>query len=186
MRVATTVRAQAIASSTDWPNGSIRLGWQTTSAAAIHARHFVVRHSPDDPHSLAALELRAQRAVADEREASFAEPCERVGEANDVLALAERADTQERRRLNVMFGRVVRREALEIDARVDDVCLSARFGQLRLELATQVVRDGDDRRRAFDDAARERRNSRDRADVANVPSVRGDDERRVDARRDQP
>ena len=144
-----------------------------------------MRHAPDDPHSLATLELRAQRAVADEREASLAEPRERVGETDDVLALAERADAEERRRVQVTLCHLARGEALEVDARVDDVRLAARFGQLRLELAAQVVRDGDHGRRALDDAARERRNSRDRADVANVPPVRGDDERRVDARRDQ-
>ena len=83
----------------------------------------------------------------------------------------------------VARGRV---EALEVDARVDDLRLAARLGQLRLELAAEVVGDRDHGARAADDAARERRDPRDRADVADVAAVRGDDERRVDARRDQP
>ena len=59
-------------------------------------------------------------------------------------------------------------------------------GRRFLELAAQVVRDGDHRRRAADDAARERGDAGDRADVAHVAAVRGDDERRVDLAANSP
>ena len=80
---------------------------------------------------------------------------------------------------------VDRREALEVDARVDDLGLAARLGQPLLELAPQVVRDGDHRRRALDDLPGQARDARDGADVPDVAPVRRDDERRVDLRREE-
>ena len=78
-------------------------------------------------------------------------------------------------------------EALEIDARADDLGLAARRGELRLELAAQVFGDADDGGGASDDVPRGAGDAWDRADVPDVPSVRGDDERRaLDRRRDQP
>jgi len=55
-----------------------------------------VRDAPDERDAVASLELRAKRAVARERERSFAEQCKRVGEAHDVLPLLECADAQKR------------------------------------------------------------------------------------------
>ena len=148
------------------------------------ARDLVVRDAADDADAFASLEARAQRPVADEGELpspsranasarrttffrSVREPTQR--NAGDSRCAASRRSA----------------EALEVDARVDDLGLAARLRELRLELAAQVVRHGDHRGRALDDAARERGDARDRADVANVAAVRGDDERRVDVRRDQ-
>src|SRR5207302_6919861 len=75
----------------------------------------------DDPR--AALEVRAKRAVADERERPLAEPLEGAGQAEDVLARRERADVEEAR-LAVRGGKLG--EALEVDAGVEGVRLPAR------------------------------------------------------------
>ena len=108
--------------------------------------------------------VRAQRPVADERQRAAAEPRERVGEPDDVLALGERADVDERGLLELRRS-VDRGEALEVDARVDDLGLAARLGQPLLELPAQVVRDGDHGRRALDDLPRQARDAGDGADV---------------------
>ena len=70
------------------------------------------------------------------------------------------------------------RKELEVDAAVDDLGLAAGLGDLRLELAAEVVGDGDQRRGAADDESRCGRDSRVGADVADVAPVSGDDERR--------
>ena len=72
---------------------------------------------------------------------------------------------------------VSRREALEVDAAVDDLGLAAASGHGRLELVAQPARDGDDGRRAPHDVTCRGANARDRADVRDVLPVRGDDER---------
>ena len=69
---------------------------------------------PTSADAVAALELRAQRPVADEGQRALAELRERVGEADDVLALLERADAEEARRA---VGRRRDGEPLEVDAR---------------------------------------------------------------------
>ena len=51
-----------------------------------------MRDAPDDANTLATLELRAQRPVADEGQAAAPEQGERVREPDDVLALREAAD----------------------------------------------------------------------------------------------
>ena len=143
-----------------------------------------MRHRPDDVHALASLQLRAERAVADEGQLSLPEALERAREADDVLALAQRADAEERGRA---LGRRQDREALEVDAGVDDLRLAARVGHLRLELASQVVGDGDHGRGATHGEARRGGDAGDRSDVAHVAAVSGHDEgRALRERGDQP
>ena len=91
------LRSHAIASSSAWPNGSIKRRPADDVGRAQPARHLVVRDAADDAHAVAPLELRPQRAVADERQRAAAELRERVGEPHDVLALRQRADVHERR-----------------------------------------------------------------------------------------
>ena len=133
----------------------------------------------------AALEAAAQRPVADEGERAAAERRERIGEADDVLALGERADADERRPRAAPRRAAASANRVEVDARVDDLGLAARLRQLLLELAPQVVRDRDHGRGAPHDPPRQRGDARKRADVPNVAAVRGDDERRVDLAREQ-
>ena len=113
-----------------------------------------MRDPSDDAHALAVLESSPQRPVADEREAPLAEARECVGEAHDVLALRERTDAEERGTRKRIRG-LVRSEALRVDAHVDHIRLAPRLRQLRLQLAAQVVRDGDDGRGALADAPRQ-------------------------------
>ena len=88
MRVATTERPHAIASSSAWPSGSTRLGWQSDVAAAIAAGISSCGTRPSRRIPVTPLELRAQRPVAGERQRALAEPRERVRETQDVLSLA--------------------------------------------------------------------------------------------------
>ena len=98
-------------------------------------------------------EPSAERPVPDEREGPLAVAREGIGEAGDVLPLAERADAEERRslRLPAELGAgglaVARREPVEIDAAVDHGRLARRAGRCSLETQPQPVRDSDDRRR---------------------------------------
>ena len=132
--VATTDRADAIASSVARPNGSTRLGWQTTSAAAIQAGTSSCADAADEPDPGPSLERAAQRAVADERERALAALLERAREAEDVLALGEPAEAEERRPVAApaeLVARrlgVARREALEVDAAVDHLGLARASG----------------------------------------------------------
>ena len=96
IRVATTERPHAIASSSAWPNGSISAGPQTTSAALSQPGTSSCGTRPTTRTPVAPLERGAQRPVADERQRAAAEPRERVGEPDDVLPLGERADVHER------------------------------------------------------------------------------------------
>ena len=93
------------------------------------AGHLVVRDAADDAHAAPPSSARAQRAVADEREGAAAEPRERVGEPHDVLALGQRPDVDERGRLERRAAGATGAEALEVDARVDDLGLAARLRQ---------------------------------------------------------
>ena len=61
------------------------------------ARHLLVRDAARDLDVRPALELRAERAVADEDEAPTVERAERVGEPDDVLALDQAPDADENR-----------------------------------------------------------------------------------------
>src|SRR5207253_9184706 len=84
----------------------------------------VVPDPAEQPDSGAAFELGTKRAVAGEREHSLTEAGERVCQADDVLALGEGADTEER---GCAVRRRPEREAVEVDARIDDVGLPARL-----------------------------------------------------------
>ena len=144
------------------------------------AGDLVVRDPSEQPDFGTAFELRAQRPVAGIRERAFAEERERVGEADDVLPRIERTDAEVARRA---VGRRRDGEAVEIDAARDDFGLPARLGQLRLELAPEVLGDADDRRCATNDEPRRRGDPGDRADVPHVASVRRHDERRPAGKR---
>ena len=185
-RVATTERPEAMASSVARPNGSTRLGWQTTSAAAIQRGHVVVRHAADQRGSPPTFERAAERAVADERRACprraartraraggrSCAPSARRGRGTPCRSPSSRARA---RGLAPSRGR----EALEVDAAVDDLGLPGRVGDGLFEPLAQPAGDRDDRRRAADDVTRRWRVRRDRADVRDVLPVRRDDERRA-------
>ena len=127
-----------------------------------------------------AFEPRAQGPIAEEGQRARAEALESLGEANDVLALAQRAEAEE---VRSAFRRGLDPEAFEVEAGVDHLRLAARLGHLELELAPEVVRDGDHCRRATDRQAGERPDPRDRTHVAHVAAVGGDDERRASGQR---
>ena len=180
MRVATTVRAarhrleDRLAERLDQRRPADDIG------GGEPARHLVMRDAPDDPHARAALE----RARSGPSPTKVSEP--RPSRANasarrtTFLRSVSEPTCTNAGRLELARGRRTSAEALEVDARVDDLGLAARRGQLVLELAPQVVGDRDHRR-----GARRRRalvsaaDAGDRADVAHVAAVRGDDERRV-------
>ena len=134
---ATTERADAIASSVARPNGSERLGWQTTSEAAIHVGTSSWATRPDEADAGPSRERSAERPAADEGERALATPLERAREPQDVLALGEAAEAEEVRSLaapaELVASRlgVPRREALEVDAAVDDLGLAVGLGHLR-------------------------------------------------------
>ena len=174
IRVATTERPQAIASSSAWPSGSTRLGWARTRLSASSRGISSCGTRPSRRTPFASLQLRPEGPVAGKGERSLAETRERVGEAHDVLPLVERADAEKAGRPGRRLGD---REALAVDAARDDLHLAAGLGQLRLELPPQVVGDADHRRRPPHDEAGRGRHARERADVADVPAVCGDDER---------
>src|SRR5581483_7391464 len=96
----------------------------------------------DHRDAVASFEPPPQGAVADEREAAASERGEGVGEAEDVLPFGQAADADEARGGAVTVARL-QAEALEVDARVDDLDFAAGGRQLRLELPPQIVRDGD-------------------------------------------
>ena len=100
----------------------------------------------DDADPVAPFERASQRAVADEGQRALAALLERAREAEDVLALGEPAEAEERRAVAVQpsvaarsLG-VARSEALEVDAAVDHLGLAARIGQSLLELGAQPAR----------------------------------------------
>ena len=89
---------QAMASSVARPNGSTRLGWQTTSAAASQRGIRVVRDRADEPD--ARRPSSSGRSGPSPTNASVALAASRregLGEPHDVLALDQRADAEERR-----------------------------------------------------------------------------------------
>ena len=164
------------------PNGSIRLGWQTTWARATQVRDLVVSDATGDGHAGPALDGAAQRPVADERQRAGADPLEGVRQTHDVLPLDQRPDAEVRGRA---VGRGLDAEPLQVDPTVDDLDLAAGFRDLRLELVAKVVGDGDDGCGAAHDVARGGPNAGEGADVPDVPPVRGHDERRAGGERGQ-
>ena len=137
----------------------------------------------DDADAVPSLERGAERSVADEGQRALAAVLEGAREAEDVLALREAAEAEERRAVaapaEVAAGllAVPRREALEVDAAVDDLGLSAGVGDGQLEAVAKPARDGDDGGRAPNDVSCRSPNARGRADVRDVLSVCGHDER---------
>src|SRR5262249_46207527 len=143
----------------------------------------VVRNAAEERDAWPLLERVAQRAVARKRERALAEPRERVGETNDVLALLERADAEKAR---CAVGHRLDREALEVDAARHDLGLADRTRDFRLELATEVFGHADHCGRTTNDECRRRADAWQPADVPHVAAVRRDDERRARTeRRDQ-
>ena len=137
----------------------------------------------DDTDPGSALELCAERPVADEDELVLAAALERLREAEDVLPLGEPAQAEEGGSGRVpadhlaRLTRVARSEALEIDPAVDDLGLAARAGRDLLEARAKPVRDRDHGRSPSDDVARRCANARARR-VRDVLAVGGNDERR--------
>ncbi len=165
----------------DWPNGSTSDGWQRTSAAARKPGMRSCGTAPVTVDPAPSLQLRAQGAVADERQRPLAEPLERACQPQDVLPLRQRPDAQERR----CRPRLPRQrpEALEVDAAVDHLRLPAGLRQALLQQVAQVARDGDHGRGPADDDAGRGADAWDRADVRDVLAVRRDDERRAPRQR---
>src|SRR5207237_8142725 len=82
-----------------------------------------------------AREALPQRAVAYEVQRALVEALERFFESHDVLALAQRAEAEERR---VAVRRGLNGKAPEVDAGIDHLGLATRLRDLGLELAAQV------------------------------------------------
>ena len=75
------------------------------------------------------------------------------------------------------FVGVARREALEVDAAVDDLGLAGGLGNRRSRALAQPARDGDDGGGPPHDVSRRGRGAWKGADVRNVLTMGGDDER---------
>ena len=109
----------------------------------------LVGDGANDAHSGPALELLAQRSATDEGKRPLAVACEGAGQADDVLALGERPETEERGpvRLPAELGprrdAVRRSEALEVDAAVDHRRLARRLGNDGREPAAKPIRHRD-------------------------------------------
>ncbi len=84
-----------------------------------------------------------------------------------------------------LAGLAGRGSGSKINPGVDDDRLSACLRNPQLELASKVVRDRDYGTRAPNHSARERRDTRQEPDVADVAPVGGHDEWCIEARRDQ-
>ena len=145
------------------------------------ARDLVVRDAPEERARPARpSSCGAQRPVADERERALGRArANASARRTTFFRSVERADAEEARA--APGGASATENRSQVDAARDDLRLAARLGQLRLELAPQVVGDADHRGRAPHDEPRRGRDARDRADVAHVAAVRGDDERRAAA-----
>ena len=139
----------------------------------------IVVDAAEQSHPCPALEPAAERPVARERERARAEPAERAREPDDVLALDQAADAKEGGALARGIAFRPELEALEIDATVDHLDLPARVGDLRFQLASEVVGDGDDGDRTADDPAGGGCDTGNRTDVRHVLPVRRHDERSV-------
>ena len=81
-------------------------------------------------------------------------------------------------------GRIV--EALEVDSRVDDLCLAARVRQPLAELALEVMGHAHDGSGTTYDSSRQRSDARYRTDVANVATVSGHNQRCAELGREEP
>ncbi len=156
-------------------------------------RNVLLRHAADEPHAVAALELRPQGAVADEREPAGAVTLERIGEPEHVLALDQRADAQERgavavpAELGAGDGRVGGRERVEVHPAVDHAELRLRRGNPVDEPLGEPARVRDQGGRASDDPAARRSDAVDLAEVRDVLAVRHHDQRRAGGeRRERP
>ena len=147
-------------------------------------RHVLVRDGPDDVDPAPAFVVRTERPVADEGQPSVAEAFERCRQSEHVLARRQRADAEKP-------GRTVRRrshaEAVEIDPGGDDVGLPSRLGDLRLELAAEILGNGNHGGRTARHETGRRGDAVQGADIADVAPVRRHDERRARRQRgDQP
>ena len=184
-RVATTERADAMASSVARPNGSTRLGWQTTSAAAIHAGTSPWSTRPTT--RIAPVPSSAPRSGPSPTKVSVPSPrCSNArARRRTFLRSVSAAEAEKRRTVRLEpsvracgFG-VARSEALEVDAAVDHLGLAAASGTA----SSSWARNHEET--AITVAARRttwrvaRRTPRLRADVRDVLAVRGDDERRA-------
>ena len=196
MRVATTERSLAIASRSACPNGSIVLGWQRTSHAATQPATSAWGIRPSDPDPIPAGETRAQRPVADERELATLEPGEGIGEPDRALALLERSDEEVERPLALPAelgagGRCVSpAKALQVDSAVDHVGSPVQLREPEEQLSAKVLRHANHRAGPPDRQLRREPDPANRADVPNVPPVRGQNEGRTRGprrdRRDRP
>ena len=104
-------------------------------------------------------------------------PCRANASARRTTFLRSVSEPTQRKRIGPS-RRGHDREPVEVDAGADDLGLAARLGQLQLELAAQVLRDADHRRRTAHDEPRGGGDAAQLADVADVAAVRGHDERR--------
>ena len=152
-RVATTERAQAIASSVASPNGSTRLGWHTTSAAASHRGTASWATGPatwtpcrptsparSGPSPTNASDPSPWRAKASARRVTFFRSLSVPTQRNAVPSGSQPTSAR-------AASAVPRREPVEIDAAVDHGRLARAPGHCSLEAQPQPVGDRDDRRR---------------------------------------
>ena len=114
-----------------------------------------------------------------------AAPLEGAREAKHVLSLRQRAQAEEPRALSVpselraCFRLIARREALEVDAAVDDLGLPGGIRDGLLELSAKPLGHRHDRGGAPDDVPRRGADPAELPDVGHVLAVGGDDERRA-------
>ena len=155
MRVATTERPQAIASSSAWPSGSIRLGWQRTWLVGEQARDLVVRDTADEARRRRGLRAVGRSGPSPTNVSVPSSSCANASASRTTfLRSVERADAEEARR-PVRRAAATPKRSRSTPTR-HDLRLPARVRHLRLELAAQVVGDADHGRRAAHDEARRR------------------------------
>ena len=151
IRVATTERPHAIASSSAWPSGSTQARLREDVALGEQARDLVVRDAAEQ-----ARRPRGPRAAArsgpSPAKVSVPSPSRANASARRTTFFRSSSAPTQRKRGGPSGARLDG-EALAVDAARDDLHLAARLGQLRLELAPQVVGDADHGRRAPHDEA---------------------------------
>ena len=179
-RVATTDRPHAIASSSAWPNGSTRLGWQTTSRRAEPVRR-PRRGRPRRRCVTPGRPASASRSGPSPTNASVPSPARSNACARRRTFLRSVSDPTQRNPVPSGCQPTVaraslaglRREPSQVDAAVDHLHVLPRAsGTTCLQPRAEPVRDRDDAGRAADDESGRARTTPESLGVARPARAR--------------